>query len=152
MLYRDECVRGVDAAWLMCRSFGSCGSQELGFQSEAKCCKDTNVYGVATISRLLKIVPLFGENRSLFGALLQKRPIILRSLLIVATPYEVSSTRRGCNSLPFHSSIPWLWAKSHVYVSECADNLAHIKRTLGNRTRIPCAINGARFPISPMAT
>ena len=40
-------------------------------------------YGVATISRLLKIIGLFCKRDDT----LQKRPIILRSLLIVATPY-----------------------------------------------------------------
>ena len=39
------------------------------------------VYGWATSSRLLKIIGLF------YKALLQKRPIISRSLLIEATPY-----------------------------------------------------------------
>jgi len=42
--------------------------------------------GLATISRLLKIVRLFGRIPSLYRALLQKRPIILRGLHIVATP------------------------------------------------------------------
>jgi len=44
-------------------------------------------YGVATISRLLKFIRLFAEYRLFNGALLQKGPIILKSLLIVATPY-----------------------------------------------------------------
>jgi len=43
-------------------------------------------YGVATISRLLKIIGLFCRISLFYWALLQKRPIILRSLLIVATP------------------------------------------------------------------
>ena len=42
-------------------------------------------YGVATISRLHKMVS-FAEYSLFCKALLQKRPIILRSLLIVATP------------------------------------------------------------------
>ena len=42
-------------------------------------------YGVATMSRRLKIICLFCRISSLLRALLQKRPIILRSLLIVAT-------------------------------------------------------------------
>ena len=45
------------------------------------------IYGVATISKLLKFMGLFCENSLFYRALLQKRPIILRSLLIVATPY-----------------------------------------------------------------
>jgi len=44
--------------------------------------------GVATISRLFKIIGLFCRISSLYRALLQIRPIILRSLLIVATPYH----------------------------------------------------------------
>jgi len=48
---------------------------------------DFGDYGVATISRLLKIIRLFGEYRSLLYGSLQKRPIILRSLLIEATQY-----------------------------------------------------------------
>jgi len=43
--------------------------------------------GVATISRLLKIIGLFCRIPSVYRALLQKRLIILKSLLIVATPY-----------------------------------------------------------------
>jgi len=45
-------------------------------------------YGVATISRLLKIIGLFCRISPFNRSLLQKRPIILRSLLIVATPYD----------------------------------------------------------------
>jgi len=44
-------------------------------------------YGVATMSRLFKIIDLFCRISSLCRALWQKRPTILRSLLIVATPY-----------------------------------------------------------------
>jgi len=43
--------------------------------------------GVATISRLLKLQVSFVEYSLLYRALLQKRPIILRSLLTKATPY-----------------------------------------------------------------
>ena len=45
-------------------------------------------YGVATISRLLKKKVSFAEYSLFNRVLLQKRPIILRSLLIVATPYD----------------------------------------------------------------
>ena len=44
-------------------------------------------YGMATISRLLKNIGLFAEYGVFYRAFLQKRPTILRSLLIVATPY-----------------------------------------------------------------
>jgi len=43
-------------------------------------------YGVATISRLLQMQVSFAEYRLFHRALLQKRPIIIRSLLVVATP------------------------------------------------------------------
>ena len=48
------------------------------------------MYGVATVSRLLKIISLFSKYRLFYRALLQKRPMILRSLLIVATPYQLA--------------------------------------------------------------
>jgi len=44
-------------------------------------------YGVDSISRPLKIMGIFCKYRLFNRALLQKRPIILRSLLSVATPY-----------------------------------------------------------------
>jgi len=40
------------------------------------------------ISRLIKNIGLFSEYRLFYRALLQKRPIILRSLLIDATPWQ----------------------------------------------------------------
>jgi len=46
----------------------------------------THDYGVATISRLLKIIGSFAKEPYKTDDILQKRPIILRSLLIVATP------------------------------------------------------------------
>ena len=49
-------------------------------------------YGVATISRLLKIIGLFGRHSLFYRALLQKRPILLRSLLIIATPPHMQIT------------------------------------------------------------
>ena len=45
------------------------------------------IYRVPTISKLLKIIGP-AEYRLFYRALLQKRLMILRSLLIVATPYE----------------------------------------------------------------
>ena len=45
-------------------------------------------YVVATISRLLKIIGLFAEYSLFDRDLLQKRPTILRILLIIATPYQ----------------------------------------------------------------
>jgi len=49
----------------------------------------SNRYGVATISRLSKFQVSFVKEHYKRDYILQKRPIILRSLLIVATPmYE----------------------------------------------------------------
>jgi len=42
-------------------------------------------YGVATISRLLEIIDLFLNELYTTEDILHKRPIILRSLLIIAT-------------------------------------------------------------------
>jgi len=49
-------------------------------------------YEVATISRLLKTIVSFVKEPNTKDYILQKRPIILRSLLIVATPYVYSHT------------------------------------------------------------
>jgi len=46
----------------------------------------TQRYGVATLSRLLKIQVSFAKELYKRDYILQKRPIIVRSLLIVATP------------------------------------------------------------------
>ena len=48
---------------------------------------------MATISRLLKVIGLVAEYSLIYRALLQKRRIILRSLLIVATSYQKSYGR-----------------------------------------------------------
>jgi len=47
----------------------------------------TLIYGMATISRLLKIEVFFAKEPYKTGDILQKRRILLRSLLIVATSY-----------------------------------------------------------------
>ena len=56
-------------------------------------------YGVASIGRLLQIQVSFAEYSLFYRALLQKRPIILRSLLIVATPYLFSRESETINTL-----------------------------------------------------
>jgi len=48
-------------------------------------------YGVATISRLLKIISLFCRISSLLQGSFAKETYIVRSLLIVASPYENDS-------------------------------------------------------------
>ena len=60
-------------------------------------------YGVATISRLLKIIGPFAEYNLFYRTLLQKRPAILRSLPIVATPYQVK-----CRILRNSNPKPWM--------------------------------------------
>ena len=55
-------------------------------------------YGVATRSRLLKIIGLFAKQPYKRDDILQKRPIILRRLLLVATPYlmkDCTGARKG---------------------------------------------------------
>jgi len=60
----------------------------------AMCCsvmetlQDLERHGVATISRLLKIIGLFCKKPYTRDYFLQKRIIIFRSLLIVATPQQ----------------------------------------------------------------
>jgi len=49
-----------------------------------------DAYGVATISRLLNIVVSFAKEPYKRDDVLQKRLTILRSVLIVATPYVVA--------------------------------------------------------------
>ena len=44
-------------------------------------------YGVATVSKIDKIIDLFAEYRLFYRALLQKRPMILSILLTKSTPY-----------------------------------------------------------------
>ena len=45
-----------------------------------------DVYGVATVSRIDKIIGLFAEYRLFYRFLLQKRPVILSILPAKATP------------------------------------------------------------------
>ena len=45
-------------------------------------------YGMATTSKLLKIIGLFCRIKALLQGSLATEPMILRSLLIVAAPYQ----------------------------------------------------------------
>jgi len=72
----------------------------------------------------LKLDLSFAEHSLFYRALLQKRPIILRSLLIVATPYERWVRARGllCHSLTVtHTcesfTLYMNWAMSQKWVS-----------------------------------
>ena len=66
-------------------------------------------YGVATISRLLKIVGLFCKRAYKTDDILQKRPIILRSLLTVATPPYVNES---------HAIVVPLYRCLHSFMSD----------------------------------
>jgi len=48
-----------------------------------------STYGVATISRLLTMLVSFAKESRKRGCILQKKPMIVRSLLIVDTPYHL---------------------------------------------------------------
>jgi len=61
---------------------------------------------VPTISRLLKIICLCCKMPYKRASILQKRPIILRSLLIVATPYSIESRDKFEN----------IYLHIHIYV------------------------------------
>jgi len=64
----------------------------------------------------LKIYVSFAEYRLFYKALLQKRPIIQRSLLIVATPYTVDKTKfkpGGCLTPHPHLSLSHFLSHTH---------------------------------------
>jgi len=63
----------------------------------------SGVYRVATISRLLKIIVSFAKGPCKRDGILQKRPSILRSLLIVSTQNDNSSEDCHRFSLVFTS-------------------------------------------------
>ena len=69
-------------------------------------------YGVATVSRSIKLWLCFAEYRLFYRALLQKRPIILSILLTKATPYLV----------PLVSTLGAILTilKSQLYSHECS--------------------------------
>jgi len=75
-------LQGV-AGWCI---VGQCGAMCCVCVTNAPRC--LILYGVATISRLLKMTGLLQKRPIKETIFLQKRPIILRSLLIVATPYH----------------------------------------------------------------
>ena len=93
MLY-IECVAGRGALVRrlqvqMCCSVLQCVAVCCSmFKLVAACCSVSwsALYGVAMVSRLLKNVVLFCRVYFFKRALLQKRPMFLGSLLIVATP------------------------------------------------------------------
>jgi len=91
-------------------------------------------FGLATIGRRLKIISLFCKEPYKRDYSLQKRPIILRSLLIVASPYldlqvPFSHIRRrsrlfmslsamwDLNNLRFFKSLSGIWEVSMSHVT-----------------------------------
>jgi len=73
----------------------------------------SNRYGVATISRLSKFQVSFVKEHYKRDYILQKRPIILRSLLIVATP---------CTNTPAYTYISiciYIFICTLVYTCRC---------------------------------
>jgi hypothetical protein len=80
----------LSCMWVSCGSHLSCiqvsfdNWQFPGIELLFGCILDGGNYGVATISRFLEIIGHFCRISSFYTALLQKRCIILRSLLIVA--------------------------------------------------------------------
>ena len=90
-------------------------------------------YGVATISRLLKIIGLFCRIWLFYRAVLQKRPVILRSLLLEATQsyvsYDLIRLHGMMHSHVWHGSFTcvthsYVWDDSFTWVT-CVTWLIH---------------------------
>jgi len=101
-------------------------------------------YRVATISRLLKITLLSCKEPYKRDYILQKRPIILRSLLIVATPpyegyrwltswvsYEFMNQSWVNESVMSESCHTHEWSISHIWMS----HVAHMNESCRTRER-----------------
>ena len=87
--------------YIVCREQFKCETYEnkVKIMSDSIKIRITIPYGVATISRLLKMMGLFCRISTLLWALLQKRPILVRSLRIEATPYAAED----CNKVHFNT-------------------------------------------------
>ena len=80
------CRSQVYVSFQVCRSlFKYIGMYNTHTLHHSFACR-SQVYGVAMTSRLLKIMFFFAEYSLFCRAVLQKRPIIFRSLLVIATP------------------------------------------------------------------
>ena len=66
-------------------------------------------YGLASVSRIDKIIGLSAEYSLFYSSLLQQRPTILSMLLTVATPYDLCICGVSCHT--------YKWVRSHVYMS-----------------------------------
>jgi len=62
--------------------------------------------GLLQLEGSLKLWVSFAEYRLFYRAVLQRRPIISRSLLIVATPYQLSIAFVGCIHIDLVACIP----------------------------------------------
>jgi len=101
-------------------------------------------YEVATISGLLKFIGVFSEYSLFSWALLQKRPIIFRSLRIVATPYQLVHCSLSHTNLPknvcvhiisTYTSMKALRAVLHGQfgADQSIKNVQHITKVLDSR-------------------
>jgi len=73
------------------------------------------VHGVATISRLLKLIVFFAKEPYKRDYILQNRPILLRNLLIVATPPHMSMpTVQNCTCMHIHTQTCTLIQGAHT--------------------------------------
>jgi len=80
---------------------------------------------VATISRLLKTIGLFCKR----DYILQKRPIILRSLQVVATPYAHVRVKRSCSQKQLSEGVldePDLLASKLEFKFDITEVLRHV--------------------------
>jgi len=110
--------------------------------------------GVTTISRLLKTIGLFCRILSLYRALLQKRPIILRSLLVDAIIHTYTYIHQNILSLSLahthnYTQLVWYWrcakqfarflwriAHTYTYIYTHILSLTHTR----TQTHPPCMI------------
>jgi len=75
----------------------------------------TYMYGVATISRLLKITRTFCKRALKRDCILPKRPIFWRSLLVIATPYMIFHI--GMILLIYERVFSYMKEACHIWIS-----------------------------------
>jgi len=85
--------KGTVQEWVLCKN-----SLQVFFEGQC--------YGVATMSRRLKIIGLFGRISSLLLGSFAKETYNFRSLLVVATPYGALRILLRC----------FLFGKTNVYI------------------------------------
>ena len=101
-------------------------------------------YGVATISRLLILQVSFAKVRYKRDDILQKRPIISRSLLMVATPYFSHQDVVYVSYLLWMGHVPHEWVtspmKKHAWLSHVTLRIS----TMNGWTCFTSLMNGSR--------